>query len=67
MQNYHQRQLKDNQINNNYHQQKQQSQSSMFKESSSEYQLSDEEFLIRYKQKYPEEYEKLMKEAYLLK
>ena len=27
--------------------------------------LSDEEFLIRYQQKYPEEYEQMMKEAYL--
>ena len=72
MQNYHQMQLNNNQINNNinyhnYHQQQQQqNQINMPKEPNYEQQLSDEEFLIRYKQKYPEEYEKLMKEAYLL-
>ena len=70
MQNYHHRQSSNNKINNNnyhnYHQQQQQNQISMPKEPSHEQQLSDEEFLIRYKQKYPEEYEKLMKEAYLL-
>ena len=70
MQNYHQRQLNNNQMNNNnyhnYHQQQPQNQINVMKEPSYEQQLSDEEFLIRYKQKYPEEYEKLMKEAYLL-
>ena len=67
MQNYHQRQLNNNQVNNNYHNyhQQQQNQPSIPKESNYEQPLSDEEFLIRYKQKYPEEYEKLMKEAYL--
>ena len=73
MQKYHQRQLNNNQMNNNnyhnyhnYHQQQPQNQINVLKEPSYEQQLSDEEFLIRYKQKYPEEYEKLMKEAYLL-
>ena len=65
MQNYHQRQLNNNQVNNNYHNyhQQQESQPNIPKESNYEQPLSDEEFLIRYKQKYPEEYEKLMKEA----
>ena len=67
MQIYHQRQLNNNQINNNYHNyhQQLQSQPNIPKESNYEHPLSDEEFLARYKQKYPEEYEKLMKEAYL--
>lgn len=68
MQNYHQRQLNNNQNNNyhNYHQQQQQQQQPQIPSNPVyEQPLSDEEFLLRYKQKYPEEYEKLMKEAYL--
>ena len=77
MKNYHQTQLNNNQINNNYHnnyhQQQQHQQVQMSKEqpkysNNAQQQqppLSDEEFLLYYKQKYPEEYEKLMKEAYL--
>lgn len=49
--NYHQLQMNNNQNDNNPNQQQQQ--------------LSDEEFLIMYKQKYPEEYEQMMQEAYL--
>ena len=76
--NYHQKQLSNNQINNNnyhnnYHQQQIQPQLQMPKEQPKQQNyeqqqqqaLNDEEFLLYYKQKYPEEYEKLMKEAYL--
>ena len=68
MQNYHQRQLNKNQINNNnpnYHQQQQQPNFPKESNYSQKQPLNDEEFLLYYKQKYPEEYEKLMKEAYL--
>ena len=71
MQNYHQRQLNSNQINtNNYHNYNQQQQplpqikKEQPKQQSYDQQpMNDEEFLLYYKQKYPEEYEKLMKEA----
>ena len=54
MQNYHMRKnQKVNNININSNPQM-----------NSEKELSDEEFLIYYKEKYPEEYDKLMKEAY---
>jgi len=72
MQNYHQRQLNNNyQANNNYHNYHQQPQQPPYIPNPKEqlnYEkqpLNDEEFLLYYKQKYPEEYEKLMKEAYL--
>ena len=71
MQNYHQMQLNSNQINNNnYHHRQQQmlppiSKEPPKKQSYEQQPMNDEEFLLYYKQKYPEEYEKLMKEAYL--
>ena len=72
MQNYHQRQLNNNyQANNYYHNYQQQPQQPPYIPNPKEqpnYEkqpLNDEEFLLYYKQKYPEEYEKLMKEAYL--
>ena len=58
MQNYHMRQNQGqntNNINNNINNNPQMK---------SEKELSDEEFLIYYKEKYPEEYAKLMQEAY---
>ena len=54
MQNYHMRKNQEvNNININSNPQM-----------NSEKELSDEEFLIYYKEKYPEEYAKLMKETY---
>ena len=61
MQNYHQRQLNNNKINNNnpnYHQQPQQPNFPKESNYSHTQPLNDEEFLLYYKQKYPEEYEK---------
>ena len=72
MQNYHQMKVNNYQKNDNYHdyqQPKQQIPLSKEQPKLSNYEqqppLSDEEFLLYYQQKYPEEYEKLMKEAYL--
>ena len=56
--NYHMRQNQNNNMNPNYIQQNEIIQKEPQKE------LSDEEFLIYYKNKYPEEYDKLVKEAY---
>ena len=72
MKNYHQMQLNNNKNNNiqNFHkiQPSLQPKEQQIKPNYDQQQqppLNDEEFLLYYKQKYPEEYEKLMKEAYL--
>ena len=76
MKNYNQRQLNSYEINNNYHnyhhQQSQQKphfqipkEAQIQQNYGQKQSLNDDEFLLYYKQKYPEEYEKLMKEAYL--